>query len=134
VGDALAVRGVPNWRGCVLRALWLERQGPEVFRPTIAELVSMDWQQFSSEDEGGMLGQQAVNHATARYLALYLQDTGPLFDIYRDFGRRDPFALEGTVQEDALQRVSRHLGGDLDAADAAFEEWLRETIATGSCG
>jgi hypothetical protein len=133
VDGALAVRGIPNWRGCVLRALWLEQQGPNVVRPTIAELVSMNWLQFSSEDEGGVLGQQAVNHATARYLALYLQDAGSLFDIYRDFGQRDPFALEGTVQQDALQRVARHLDGDLDAADAAFEQWLRETVTKGRC-
>jgi len=132
VGGEFAVRGVPNWRGCVMRNLWLEGRGPAVVRPTIADLVTMDWQEFNSvgSDEGA---QQAMNHATARYLALYLQGRGELFGIFTDFTQRDPFELSGTVDADALERIRTHLGDDLDQADAEFDEWLRAQLVQDSC-
>jgi len=132
VGNEFAIRGVPNWRGCVIRNLWLERLGPTVVRPTITDMVTMDWQEFNSVGSEEV-AQQAMHHATARYLTLYLQDQGKLFEIFTDFTQRDPFELKRSVDADALERIQSHLGNDLEQADVEFEQWLRTQLLQDSC-
>ena len=129
VGGKLAVRGVANWRGCVLQKIWLEGYGPtEVRRPTISELIGMDWRAFNNLEGDELAAQQAVIHATARYFLLYLQDVEQkLFPVFATFALRNPFEIKLAPSEDAKMRLARELG-DLTEADGAFETWLRQTI------
>ena len=74
-----------------------------------------------------------MNHATARYLMLYLQDQDQkLFSVFHSFATRDPFAIQVPPEEDAKQRLAEQLG-PLDQADAAFENWLRGVLPTQAC-
>jgi len=133
IDGELAVRGTPNWRGCVVRELWIEEKGPvKVVRPTLSELVAMDWPTFNHLGGDELVAQQAMNHATARYFMLYLQEQGKLFDVFADFANRDPFKIEITPAEDARRRLAARVG-DLAAADTRFEAWLRHRVSTERC-
>lgn len=111
--------GVRNWRGALLSKHWAER-------PRIRELVQMNRSAFDdvagSSDGPGVGGKQAANHATARYLMLYLQDRGELLPVYKAFRNRkvnDRPAAQGVA---LLESV---LGRSLDTVDAEFAEWFR---------
>ncbi len=134
VGGELAVRGVPNWRGCVLDRIWIRRYGPdEVERPTVAELAGMDWRAFDNLEGDELVARQAVTHATARYFLLYLQDERQaLFDVFADFAARDPLQMTSSPADDARQRLTERLG-DLAEVDGDFENWLRGTIDSQNC-
>ena len=112
--------GVRNWRGALLSKYWAER-------PRIRELVQMNRSAFDdaagSSDGSGVGGKQTANHATARYLMLYLQDRGELLPVYKAFRNRkvnDRPAARGVA---LLESV---LGRSLDAVDAEFAEWFRK--------
>lgn len=110
------VRGLRNWREPVLRRFWSRR-------PAIAELVRMDWQAF---DAGGhALEQQAVNHATARYFMLYLQETGNLEAVYAAFRDQRVEDLQGTAGDEAARLLQTTLGERLTAVDASFAIWFQ---------
>ena len=131
-GD-LAVRGTPNWRGCVIRSLWIEKQGPvQVTRPTLSELAAMDWSAFNNLGEDKWAAQQAMIHATARYFILYLQEKGKLFEVFEDFATRDPSKIGVPPAVDAKMRLATHLG-ELSKADTAFENWLRDNVMSRKC-
>ncbi len=134
VGGELPVRGAPNWRGCVLQRIWLQNfGGADVQRPKVAELVAMDWRAFDNLEGDELVERQAVTHATARYFVLYLQDERQaLFDVFADFGARDPLKLKASPADDARQRLTARLG-DLAQVDAAFDGWLRATIDGQDC-
>ncbi len=133
VGGELAVRGLRNWRGCVLRKLWVEGFGPEqVTRPKLRELVSMDWRAFNNLEGDELAAQQATIHAVARYFLLYLQEEDKLFELFSSFATRDPLAIEATPAEDAVERV-RGILGDIENLDGRFESWLRETVTNQDC-
>jgi len=111
--------GVNNWRGALLSKHWAER-------PRIRELVQMNRSAFD-DDAGssgaGVGGRQAANHATARYLMLYLQERGELLPVYKTFRNRkvnDRPAAQGVA---LLESV---LGRSLEAVDAEFVEWFRK--------
>jgi hypothetical protein len=110
--------GVPNWRGALLRKYWAER-------PRIRELVQMNRSAFDdvagSPDGPGVGGKQAANHATARYLMLYLQDRGELLPVYTAFRNRKVNDHPATQGVALLESV---LGRSLDAVDAEFAEWF----------
>lgn len=78
-GDG-SIRGIPNWRGPVLRELW-------GMRPSIAEVVRADWRAFEAEGAGEPV-RQAANHAMARYLVLFLQERGKLPAVFEAFRAR----------------------------------------------
>jgi hypothetical protein len=134
VGGELAVQGVPNWRGCVLKKVWLEDiQGEGIERPTIAELVGMGWREFDNLKGHALASRQAVIHATARYFVLYLQDVDrKLYPVFADFASRNPLEITVAPEEDARQRIAAHLG-DLEEADRRFDGWLRESLKHHRC-
>jgi hypothetical protein len=138
VGGELAIRGMPNWRGCILRKLWWEGfNGIKVDRPSIAELVQMDSRSFNNLKAGEArdedVAQRAVNHATARYFMLYLQDQRDrLFSVYQHFAARDPFTMTVTPAEDAVAELTVELG-PLDQVDVDFQDWLLNLLARGQC-
>jgi hypothetical protein len=134
VGSRLAVAGVPNWRGCVLRHLWIDRwMGDSVERPTIERLAGMDWRAFNEPQGNEPQAQQAINMATARYLMLYLQDKAQLlFKVFPAIARRDPLEISGPPGEDARARLAEVLG-PLDAIDHEFEGWLTDQVSQQDC-
>jgi hypothetical protein len=128
------VRGDPNWRGCVLQRLWREDYtGSHPDRPTIDQLLSMDWRGFNNLKGDFEATQQAVNHAAARYFILYLQDRGLLNELFVSFARRAPLDVAGDPRKDAVQRIGTFLGSDLKAADDDFEKWLINMLNKYKC-
>jgi hypothetical protein len=112
------VRGLPNWRGDVLRTVWFAR-------PSVAELVGADWQAFEAQIGESDPVRQAANHATARYFVLYLQDHGLLGDVYRAFRARDAAAERGEPAAQAVQRIESVTGMPVDQLDARFAAWFQ---------
>jgi hypothetical protein len=113
-----SIRGIPNWRGPVLRQFWGQR-------PTIERLVSADWRAFEAEEQEWDPVNQAANHATARYFVLYLQDHGLLPQVLDAFRQRDALALRGEPAEDAVSTLERSTGRSAAALDSAFAEWFQ---------
>jgi hypothetical protein len=104
------VRGVPNWRGKVLERLWSQR-------PTIEELVSMDWSEFDCRGDSSEGERQAVNHAMARYFALYLQHRNLLRDVYGDFRTRE-------IGSDPVRLLEQRFPRGLAELDRDFARWF----------
>ena len=137
--------GVDNWRGKVLKRLWGE------YRPTVEQLVRSDWFLFDDpaqveaveaaagnpneliyrEDESA---RQAAMMATARYFAMYLQETGKLKRIFEEMKRSDPGAIEDyevDPRDHAVAVVRASLDDrSLEEIDAAFSEWFLGDGAT----
>lgn len=109
-GSRLA--GLPNWRGA-----FLERHRER--RTRLAELVAMDWTAFDAP--GPDPTPQAVQHATARYFMLYLQEIDRLRHVYNAFRTRNPDDPEA---EDAARLLSQALGRPLAEVETAFAQWL----------
>lgn len=118
-----SVRGTPNWRGRVLEELSREE-------PSVEELVGMNWPEFSAAANAGGAGgaveedeystaRQAANHAKARYLMLYLQETGKLTMVYKRFQARE-------VGTDSVELLRETLGvKDLSYVEQAFRAWFQ---------
>ena len=81
------IDGLPNWRGEILRAF-------RGIRPTVEQLVRMDWRGFDDESDQYRNDKQAVNHAMSRYLMLMLQERNQLSEVYHAFRNRKVEALE----------------------------------------
>ena len=116
--DGRAV-GVDNWRREILRDHWATR-------PSLAKLVQMNRSAFD-EVEGRsdrfLAGEnQAVNHATARYFMLYLQQRGKLKAVYKAFINRK---VNDEPAKQAVDLVERTLGRSLDDVDADFARWFQ---------
>jgi hypothetical protein len=105
------LNGETNWRAEVLNNL-------SGIRPQINELINMDWAKFNSEN--GHVEYQAVNHATARYFAFYLQEKGKLYEMYKAFRNRDIFNMEGSLEENSLALVGSILGKNIDQIESDF--------------
>ncbi len=114
------VIGIKNWRGKVLQDLWN-------IRPGIRELVSMNWDTFDDEGEGGRrtADKQAVNHATARYFMLYLQNHNKLATVFRKIQSLTPENYEVHPVDDAIKILESVLGKSIDKIDVDFSSWLR---------
>jgi len=110
--------GVSNWRGALLRKYWAERPG-------IKALVQMDRGALDDvagpSDAGGSSGKQAANHATARYLMLYLQERGELLPVYKAFRSRKVSDRPAAQGVELLESV---LGRPLGTVDTEFAEWF----------
>jgi hypothetical protein len=102
--------GVRNWRGDILDRSWAER-------PRLRDLVQMNRSAF--DDIGG---QQATNHATARYWMLYLQDRGELLPVYKAFLNR---RVNDHPAAQAVLLLESVLGRSLDTVDADFARWFK---------
>jgi hypothetical protein len=112
--------GLPNWRGEILRRLWAAR-------PNLRALVQMNRSSF--DDASGEAAQyvagerQALNHATARYFMLYLQQQGRLLPVYTAFQSRE---VNGHPAEQAIALLESTLHSSLDAVDADFSRWFQQ--------
>jgi len=111
--------GVPNWRGAILSKSWAER-------PRIKDLIQMNRSAF--DDIAGPSDQlvpgekQSANHATARYLMLYLQQRGELLPVYKAFLNRKVNDRPAAQSVLLLESV---LGRSLDTVDAEFAAWFK---------
>ncbi|CAN5848014.1 hypothetical protein BH18ACI4_BH18ACI4_17240 [soil metagenome] len=110
------IAGVPNWRGEVLEKL---RGG----RPTIEQLVRMDWRAFDGTEGQQDLRRQAINHATARYFILYLQETGKLVEVYHAFRQRKVDDVQEDSPTDAVRLLASILRNPLSKVDGDFDKW-----------
>ncbi len=125
------VFGRPNWRARELRLLWSKR-------PSVEELIGGRWSVLGAVNERGSPDRgesesRAAFAATARYFALYLQESGDLTRVYRAF-RDHGFEVEndGTGfkghKEYALVLAERELGVDRRRLQADFDGWLAKEI------
>jgi hypothetical protein len=110
--------GAGNWRGAILRKSWAAR-------PSIKDVVQMNRSAF--DDIAGPSAQldagqnQSVNHATARYLMLYLQQRGELLAVYKAFLNRKVNDRPAAQSVALLESV---LGRSLETVDAEFAAWF----------
>ena len=112
------IAGAPNWRGKILKEFWRDR-------PLIDQLVKMDWRSFDgSTSEGQYLRRQAINHATARYVMLYLQDSGRLVDVYRAFRQQKIDDLQQSPEEEAARLLASVVRKSLPEFDNDFARWF----------
>jgi hypothetical protein len=117
IGPDGRIRGVPNWRGPVLKELWWHR-------PAIGDLVRADWRAFEAADGEGEPIRQAANHATARYFLLHLQERGLLVDVYRAVRERNAVSGSGDPGMDAVAALERVTGRSVSELDTEFSAWF----------
>lgn len=111
------VAGVSNWRGRILSEFWMER-------PSLEGLVKMDWRSFDGTEGRMDFKRQAINHATARYLMLYLQEKGKLVAVYRAFRRQNIDDLENDPVQEAVRLLASVLRKPLSSVDQDFADWF----------
>ncbi len=118
-GDS--VIGLPNWRGDVLERFWNER-------PPLDKLVKMDWKSLDAVDFGEEEGEkfQAINHATARYFMLYLQENKKLTEVYEAFHNRKVEEMQKDPGTDAANLLASILKKPLNSVDQDFSSWFRK--------
>jgi hypothetical protein len=119
--DRGAVEGLPNWRGEVLREF-------RSIRPSLEQLIRMDWRSFDDEAGESRGRQQAVNHATARYFMLMLQERKQLAAVYHAFRNRNVESLQSDPAAEAIQLVEKATGKSVAALDREFEKWWETTF------
>ena len=111
--------GASNWRGAILRSGWTDR-------PRLKDMVQMNRSAFddmaAAADQPAPGDKQGVNHATARYLMLYLQQRGELVAVYRAFLNRK---VSDRPAERSVSLMEATLGRPLDTVDADFETWFK---------
>ena len=121
--DGDRVKGLPNWRGAVLKKFWS-------LHPSVNDLVAKDWGAFDDVEQGGESPeprQQAANHAMARCFALYLQDHGQLVPVYRAFRNRRVQESSGRPSEDAVRLIQSTLNQPPAQIDQNFTAWFAMT-------
>jgi hypothetical protein len=109
--------GLPNWRGA-----FLERY--RELRPSLERLVAMDWATFDAAGADSI--PQAVQHATARYFMLYLQEINRLRHVYHAFRQRNPGE---PLAEDPARLLAEALGRPLAEVETSFANWLPLVLA-----
>src|SRR5215471_16790770 len=76
----------------------------------------------AASDQAAPGDKQGVNHATARYLMLYLQERGELVAVYRAFLNRK---VSDRPAEQGVSLMEAALGRPLDTVDADFASWFK---------
>ncbi len=101
--QADTVVGLPNWRGQVLRRLWIDLPRDPAY-PTLEALLGMDSELFQRADLNYDVTAQAVNYALARYFVLYLQERGALADVVARMRARAVIAFDPGTEEITILR------------------------------
>lgn len=125
--DGDRVAGMENWRRRVLNLEWESR-------PSLAELVEMDWEAFSPSPDDAPPSRQAANEATARYFMLYLQERGQLTAVFNAIRQWRPNVKEvvpgetpaGIREETAVRFLEEVLQRPVAEIDQNFVEWFRQ--------
>lgn len=115
--------GTPNWRGRILARfhesvpslkILIDNRGARLLDTTT-------WQRSDIQREQV---EEAVFSATGRYFALYLQEKGKLFDLYkaiRNYSTSDDFDGRNAG---VVRRVRTVTGMPLETLNADFRKWL----------
>ena len=116
--------GIKNWRGPVLKTLWQQR-------PTISQLVTMDWSQLDGLDQASNNSNQsvkiqAVNMAMARYFVLYLQENDQLSRVFSAFRNRHVEKVDVNLSDNAISVLSSELNMTPIEIDRQFTQWFRD--------
>jgi hypothetical protein len=117
------IAGVSNWRGRILAEFWRER-------PSVGQLVQMDWSSFDGTEGPRDFRRQAINHATARYFILYLQEKGRLVDVYKSFRGQSISDLKDDPKQEAVRLLASVLQKSLLAVDEDFKSWFLDLQQT----
>ena len=112
--EGARVVGVPGWRQRLLREFW-------GMRPSLSELLHMDRRGFDAI--GGDPMHQAVHHAMARTLLLYLQERGKIAESFAEFRPPHPDA-PATDRIDAQSRLAKILGVPKESLESEFVGWF----------
>jgi hypothetical protein len=112
-----SIVGLPNWRGKVLRRFW-------GLRPSIRDLVRMDWRSFDNEENDYEAKRQATNHAMARYFMLFLQNKQKLGAVYSSFRDRKVEDMQIDPGTDAVNMLESILKISLSELDKYFTQWF----------
>lgn len=123
-------RGLPNWRGEVLRAFRREA-------PKLDQLVASPWFSFDRADAAGdarwdqeySAEAVAAHLATARYFVLYLQDQGLLGKVYQAFQARDPGA-DADPGLASVRLVETATGRPIATLQSDYDAWLPGALRT----
>lgn len=123
--------GVPGWRGNILRQYFSKR-------PTIEELVKMKPYQFNNvvvegEPEFGTDEEwidpadqkQAVNHAMARYLMIYLQNNYDLQSLYKAFKNTKSSDFKLLPGDEYVKLLEQSLNISIEELDQNFVQWFK---------
>jgi hypothetical protein len=70
-----------------------------------------------------------VNHATARYFTLYLQEQEKLVPVYSSIRARDVRRLTAPPSDDAVGRVEREVGKPLAVIQHDFDAWCEKVVS-----
>lgn len=106
------VIGRRNWREVDLR---------KGHRPSLIELVTMDWSSFNKRDVNEPI--LLRNHATARYFMLYLQKEQKLTSVYKAIRDRRGGTTPAPPYHEVIQTI---LGKSLPKVDRDFAIWLKQ--------
>jgi hypothetical protein len=101
-----------GWRQRLLGEMWN-------LRPPIPRLVQMNRMEF--DQVGREIDEQAVTHATARTLLLYVQEKERLAEVFNAFHRVNP--LDSFLAAD--KRLAAILGTSESQIDGEFVAWFR---------
>jgi hypothetical protein len=112
------VRGIPNWRGLILREFW-------GMQPSIEKLVQMDWDSFNNAEENFSIERQAANHAAARYFILYLQEKQKLREVFKAFRDRRFEDMEEDEGTDAVKLLESILNKTISEINRDFERFFK---------
>jgi hypothetical protein len=113
----LKIKGLRNWRGPVLKEFW-------EMRPSILELVLMDWNIFNNRDNYSEPEKQVANHAVARYFMLYLEKENKLVRVYEAFRDRKVEEMKEGPALDAVKLLERILSKSISEVDEDFAKWF----------
>ncbi|MGB3479299.1 MAG: hypothetical protein WBB67_09075 [bacterium] len=113
---AASIKGLPNWRG--------ERILTKTGLEDITEIVQMDAMRFHYPEDEYAAVIQAINHATARYFVLWLQNNDKLVEVYTKFRDRKIDEMESDPGTDAVYLLESILG-PLSDAQRDLEDWFK---------
>ena len=111
------IRGKDNWRGPILREFGQ-------MRLPLDQLVTADWDKFNaiSSDNFDL---QAVNHAEARYFALYLQEEGVLADVFKACKLMSPETVVEDLSRETIRLFEDTFGKNMAEIDREFWSWFQ---------
>ena len=84
----------------------------------------MDWRSFDGTEGRVDFKRQAINHATARYLMLYLQEKGKLVRVYRAFRQQKIDDLEKDPMQEAVRLLATAMREPMTAVEQDFADWF----------
>jgi hypothetical protein len=106
-----------SWRDDMLRSQWANR-------PTVSQLLDMNWDNFVASDQEDLGRAAAVNGMAASFVR-FLGNRGKLKDVF--FSLRDLRFPQGTDMSKTDQQIlESSLGETMEDIDKDFSRWLND--------